>query len=277
MNLTAGMILAGLVFSGVVPGQKKRDVERVDPGTKQAEPSKRPVKKPVLILARRELTKAGKIARVPRAAKADERRRKWAEALAAYETITKHYSELPEIVGEAWFRHGQLLGRMGRGDDSVASFRKAVAASPTTIGGRALYEAGNVERRRKRYTAALALYRECAGGKDKKYGNRARLWLASTLDKLGRLPDARSEWKAIAYDEAVDVFVRIRSFDALAASYLNRSQLDEARAVLVDADDKLSAAAHGDSKRAQQVRRRLERMRSRKRLAPKAGDKLRRN
>mgnify|MGYP002713145359 CR=1 FL=1 len=238
--------------------------------------------------ARTALVAAGKLAKTPKGASKKEKLAAKVRAVEAYAQLESRYATRESIVAEARFRRAQLLGRMGQEDQALRAYRGALTADTRGIGARAMLEAGHLERRLKRYSEALGFYREAAGlaqpasktkapaekGKkarartaNQRYGSEARIWIGVTLVKLGRLPDARSCWMALASESTQEPRLRIKAFDRLAMSYVAEKNEEQARKVLADADRSLAAACEGKSKQAQALQRSLVRMRARKALA----------
>ncbi|MFQ5505797.1 MAG: tol-pal system YbgF family protein, partial [Planctomycetota bacterium] len=159
-ELVRKLAMPALVLAIAVTGTKAQSGAPSSDRAKEGQASKagsRSKKKanPTLKEARRALVNAGKLGRAPRGTKHPEKLRRLSEAAMAFRRVEQKYASLPEIVAEAVFRQGQLLGRMGRGDESVKLFRRVAAGSRFAV--RALLEAGHVERRRKHYPDALAL------------------------------------------------------------------------------------------------------------------------
>jgi len=280
LSLIGGAILGIFILPSLVGA--------MPPGTSFWQKKQSPAK-----AARAAMTAAGKLARTPKGASKKEKLAAKARAVEAYADLETRYATHAGIVAEARFRKGQILGRMGQEEQALRAYRGALSADANKIGARAMLEAGHLERRLKRYSEALGFYRESAAlgqpakagsarsgkGKGKatvgatpssynrRYGSQARLWTGVVLSRLGRVPDARKCWASLAALAGLDARLRIKAFDRLAMSYLGDKREDEARKILADADESLAAACEGKTKKAQSLRRSLDRMRSRKALA----------
>ncbi|MAE76118.1 MAG: hypothetical protein CMJ85_04510 [Planctomycetes bacterium] len=219
--------------------------------------------------ARTALAAAGRLSRVRQGSSVVERQKILEKAQAAFAKVARKFASQDAVVGEAAFRRGQLLGRLGRINEALAAFRRAGDKAKAGFGTRARLEAGHVQRREKLYPDALESYRlaATAGGA---YGNRARLWIGKTLINLGRVPDARREWQALGTDRTMDAYLRIQAFDDLAMSYVKEKKIGAAKRVIADAEDALSSETAGEDKRARVLRKKLGRMRARKSIAKAA-------
>lgn len=278
LSLIGGAVLGIFILPSLVGA--------MPPGTSFWQKKQSPAK-----AARAAMTAAGKLGRTPKGASKKEKLAARARAVEAYADLETRYATHAGIVAEARFRKGQILGRMGQEEQALRAYRGALSADASKIGARAMLEAGHLERRLKRYSEALGFYRESAAlgkpakarsaksGKGKatvgatpspsnrRYGSEARLWTGVVLSRLGRVPDARKCWASLAALAGLDARLRIKAFDRLAMSYLGDKKEDEARKILADADESLAAACEGKTKKAQSLRRSLDRMRSRKALA----------
>ena len=212
------------------------------------------------------------LGRAPRGTGTVERVRMLERAVAAFARIERDYEAHREIVAEASFRRGQMLGRLGRPDEAQQAFERSAGLSGKRWAARALYEAGNAQRRSKRWTKALACYRKAMSAQDVRYATKAWLAVGKALLRLGRVPEARAELEKLAKDPGRDAFERVRAFDELASTYLSEKRLDLAREVLAQADAALTAQSAGEDKRSASLRRSLQRMRSRKKLARIEGE-----
>ena len=276
----AGALLVCLLSAGILPafGMALEPGSDLELSQKAVGQKKGAAKKDKV--GKKALIAAGKLSRLPKGTSQKLRNERLAKALDAYAAIEMQKTRSRKNRAEAAFRSGQILGRLGRAEESVPAFRRAAKLESELFGARALFEAGNVERRLKHYAQALELYRQAARKRTKskrakkpvsatniKYAERAKFEVGTALRYLGRLADARRQWKKLGQDKSVDPFLRIRAFDGLAMSFLAEKNYEKAKNVLDEGSDALAAECAGDDKKAKSLRRRLERMRARKGLA----------
>ncbi|HHI80975.1 MAG TPA: hypothetical protein ENK02_13490 [Planctomycetes bacterium] len=215
---------------------------------------------------RRALIEASKKARAgqPRTAEAKAKARNIAfEALVKVEA---KYRGVPEVQAEAAYREGKLLALLGRSRDAVSAYERAARLLPERYRSKALIQGGHVMRRMKKLGDALKYYRLALKGGRGLDAQRARIWEGKVLARLGRMEDARKSWKVLCSSSHADPFQRILAFDALAGSYLRQGDLRQARLVLKDADETLSALSSPEEKLGKKIQERLSRMSSRRRL-----------
>ena len=217
--------------------------------------------------ARKALAAAGRLARVPKGSDSRARTERLEKAYAAFANVERRFPASPTAVAEAAFRQGQVLGRLARTKDALAAFERSAASDSKGFGARALLESGHLQRRQKLYPDAAISYRRAIGQKGGRYSDRARLWLGKTLVRLGRIPDARTEWQELGVDTKADAYVRIQAFDDLAMSYVREKRIGEAKRVIEDAEDALASEVSGESKSAKALRGSLSRMRAKKSIA----------
>jgi tetratricopeptide (TPR) repeat protein len=223
--------------------------------------------------ARRELVDAGKVGRAPRGTPTVERVKLLERAVQIFAQIEQSYAQQPQIVAEASFRRGQLLGRLGRPDEAQQAFERSAGLGKDKWAARSYYEAGNAQRRAKRWTKGLELYRKGAQAVDAKYATKCRLEVGRALIVLGRVPEAREEFGKLARDTKCDAFERVRAFDDLAGSFLSEQRFEPAQELLDETREALAKESSGGDKRSVRLARSIERMRSRKKLEKIQGEK----
>lgn len=258
------VVCGGLVLVGPSPSQARQGVETAAHSL-QGQRSRRPDRPSTRKQARKALAAAGRLARIPRGTDSAERNRLLERACEAFGEVARRFAGQSEIVAEASFRQGQVLGRLARSEEALAAFESA--ASSKAFAARALLESGHLLRREKRYPDAAVCYGRAVENKGGRYSDQARLWLGKTLVHLGRVPDARRTWHALGSDTTADSGTRIRAFDELAMSYVREKRIAEAKRVLQDAESTLAAEISGEDKNAERLRGRFNRMRAHKSIA----------
>ena len=230
--------------------------------------NKKQSKKPQLRgKARKALAAAAKLARVPRGSEAEFRRKAFDSAIAAYEACADRFPKNSLLVAESQFRRAQILSKLQRSRDACDAYERAAEADAKTFGARAWLEKAHVERRDKRFSEALKSYRRAIQLPGERYNGLARLWVGKTLMSLGRAADARSSFTQLAEDATVAPSLRLRAYDELAMVWVRERDADAAERVIRQAESTLAGEAAGESKAAKGLRRRLERMRSRRSLS----------
>jgi len=115
-----------------------------------------------------------------------EEEQRWDEARDAFSALADRYPS-SERAGDALFRAGLCLYKLGKYREAAADFATLYASSTGARAARALYWVGKVDERFGRIDSAIERYREAAGAaRDSFYGRRA-------LERLAFLEDGRPE------------------------------------------------------------------------------------
>jgi tetratricopeptide (TPR) repeat protein len=198
----------------------------------------------------------------------EARERARAEAVAAFRAVRAYFPRARRSGAEAAFRAGELLRAAGRSSDAREEFAEAARLGEgTPFGARAVLQLGHLARHAGDGEGALALYGslEVDRSASQRVRASATLWSGRVHAEAGRADAARRCWRRVAIG-AEHELDRVRAYDELALSWIERGDLEAAAAVLQECRDALADRALEQSARGARLRGAVSRMRSLARL-----------
>lgn len=242
------------------------------------EPAKPPAEAvPKLESAKLQLQQAAQARSVLRNASADERKSARSNAVRAYLAVRSYFPASTLECAEATFRAAELLRANGDGAAALREFqwvRDSGGESPFRV--RALLEIGHIERRGKRFQPALSAYEGVlsSSAATARQKDDASLWLGTVYVQLERVEDARRVWQRVA-ETAEDPLDRVRAYDELACSAVERGDLEAAAGILERCRDALASVSAEETKLGERMRTALSGMRAHDELQRAVADRER--
>ncbi len=193
----------------------------------------------------------------------EERKALLEEAAQAYREIAiRHASDRPGSA-RAWFGAGEAWRRRGDLDSAEESYKKSASIGSLSVRERSLFEVAQLQRRSKRYEAAIKTYGEVVRMKSgTSRQHEARLWSGRCLEAQGKQREA-----VMVYRTAVDVAGRplwmIAAGNRLANLLVKAGDLEGALEAIEGVERSLS---EGISSSVSRLRRAFEKMSARRAL-----------
>jgi len=211
----------------------------------------------------RQLAHARRLKLARRGTAGAERRAQTEAAIEAYRAVREHFPWATRLSSEAAFRCGELLSASGRIPAAIDEFEFAVrSGAGTPFQARAAIAIGRLHRRNGDLDEARASLLGVVANPTTPRSRRdeAWLWLGRVYAEAGRPEDARTAWTEVT-KHAADPLDRLRAYDFLGLSWLERDDPEAAAGVLNDCLQDLSGTALEATNQGARVRRALARMR----------------
>jgi tetratricopeptide (TPR) repeat protein len=191
------------------------------------------------------------------------------QVVAAYRAVREHFPNAAAEAAEAALRAAEVLRTMNEWDAARAELviaRDRGQATPWRA--RAMLELAHLERRTKRFDAALSAYQALVAETQASAGQKdeAMLWSGRMYMELKRPDEAKAAWQKVA-DGAEDPVDRIRAFDWLALALVDANDLEGAAGTIERCREALSSVAQEETKLGEQVRNALTAMRAHDEIA----------
>jgi len=185
-------------------------------------------------------------------------------AIQAYRAVREYFPADAAACAEAALRAGDLLRAADETQPALEEFKIArERGSDTPFRVRAQLEIGNLLRRSRSHQEALAAYEAVLSDASPTPGQRddASYWSGHVYAALKRPDDARRAWQRVA-DGAEDPLDRVRAYDCIAVSWIEKGDLEAAAGTVERCREALSEAAAEETRLGERVRNALASMRA---------------
>ncbi len=201
-----------------------------------------------------------------------ERKTELAKHAARYEEIADRFAGEFPAASRAWYESAEMWRRQGNLAKAEAAYRSSLSKDSGAFRARAIFGIAQMERRQKKFEAAIESYKLVAGIQaESNRANDSRLWIARCWRSLEKPELAMQSFKAAVEKAATPRQVIVAS-NFLAIELIDRGDFDAADAVLAKAGSVVAEAIDSGAKGAKGLESALQSMSSRRALQ-KARDK----